>query len=158
LATYLQKVALLNTCCAQVVGTSEGIGRSSVDAKSLVPSHDQFLREGWLISNPSGGTNAYEVSDTGTRTLGRLGIDIAEIRGLRRSFAYACLDWSRASTAHRRRLGSRTPEACCGEEVGRSRAERPYSLSHQIGREGHPYPLGSQALSKRARRQRREDR
>lgn len=59
-----------------------------------VALHDQFLREGWLISNPSGGTNAYEVSDTGTRTLGRLGIDIAEIRGLRRRFAYACLDWS----------------------------------------------------------------
>ena len=59
-----------------------------------VALHDQFLREGWLGSHHGGGADAYEVSPSGTRTLGRLGIDIAEVRGLRRRFAYACLDWS----------------------------------------------------------------
>ncbi len=59
-----------------------------------VALHDQFFREGWLISHPSGGTNNYEVSDSGTRTLSQLGFDLAEVRGLRRKFAYGCLDWS----------------------------------------------------------------
>jgi hypothetical protein len=59
-----------------------------------VTLHDQFLREGWLISDPSSGADAYNLSDTGTRMLDRLGIDIAEVRGRRRRFAYACLDWS----------------------------------------------------------------
>jgi DNA-binding transcriptional ArsR family regulator len=59
-----------------------------------VALHDQFLREGWLISNPADGADAYQVSCTGARTLDRLGIAIAEVQGLRRRFAYACLDWS----------------------------------------------------------------
>jgi DNA-binding transcriptional ArsR family regulator len=61
---------------------------------AAVALHDQFLQEGWLVSHPSDGADAYNVSDAGTRTLGRLGIDVAEVRGLRRRFAYACLDWS----------------------------------------------------------------
>ncbi len=59
-----------------------------------VALHDQFLGERWLVPNSMGGFNAYEVSSSGTRTLGRLGIDIDEVRGCRRRLAYACLDWS----------------------------------------------------------------
>jgi DNA-binding transcriptional ArsR family regulator len=59
-----------------------------------VALHDQFLREGWLISHASDEPDAYEVSDIGMSTLIRLKIDVAELRALRRRFAYACLDWS----------------------------------------------------------------
>lgn len=56
--------------------------------------HDHFLGEGWLISELDGEGNAYAVSDAGVRTLGRLGIQVAAMRGLRRRLAYGCLDWS----------------------------------------------------------------
>jgi DNA-binding transcriptional ArsR family regulator len=56
--------------------------------------HDYFLAEGWLISESNGDANAYDVSHAGTKTLTRLGIDLADIRRLRRRFAYGCLDWS----------------------------------------------------------------
>ncbi len=56
--------------------------------------HDHFLQEGWLTSDLDGKGNAYDVSDAGARTLGRLGIQVANMQGLRRRFAYGCLDWS----------------------------------------------------------------
>lgn len=59
-----------------------------------VAMHDRFIEEDWLVSHVGGGATAYEVTDSGARTLFRLGIDVAEMRGLRRRFAYGCLDWS----------------------------------------------------------------
>jgi DNA-binding transcriptional ArsR family regulator len=55
---------------------------------------DQFLRERWLMRDPSHGADAYKLSNTGAVTIASLGIDVAEIKGLRRRFAFACLDWS----------------------------------------------------------------
>lgn len=56
--------------------------------------HDQLHRQGWVISDPSNGPNAYKLSGIGEKELNRLGIDIAQARSLRRKFAYACIDWS----------------------------------------------------------------
>ncbi len=52
-----------------------------------VSLHDRFQALGWL----SGG---YEVTDEGSRGFPALGIDIEAALGLRRRFAYACVDWS----------------------------------------------------------------
>ena len=59
-----------------------------------VALHDQFVGEGWLVSNLGEQGNAYNVSDAGARTLGRLGIHVADMQGSRRRFAYGCIDWS----------------------------------------------------------------
>ncbi len=56
--------------------------------------HERFVQEGWIVSDPIRGANAYEVSETGAKMLDQLDIDLAEVRGIRRRFAYACLDWS----------------------------------------------------------------
>jgi len=59
-----------------------------------VALHDQFLRERWLISDPSSGNEAYNITRSGMKTLQHLGIDVTPARALRRRLAYACLDWS----------------------------------------------------------------
>ena len=56
-----------------------------------VSLHDRFKELGWLMESR---TDAYELTPAGTTGLEALGIDLAEIRALRRRFAYACLDWS----------------------------------------------------------------
>jgi DNA-binding transcriptional ArsR family regulator len=59
-----------------------------------VALHDQFLRERWLVSDGGSGSDAYQLSDAGTQRLEWMGIDLEEVRSLRRRFAYPCLDWS----------------------------------------------------------------
>jgi len=60
-----------------------------------VAIHDRFLVMGWLSSRGANGhDNGYEVTPTGAKAFGALEIDVAAIRGLRRRFAFACLDWS----------------------------------------------------------------
>jgi DNA-binding transcriptional ArsR family regulator len=56
-----------------------------------VALHDRLLALGWLRDVES---DRYELSDSGIHALTQLGIDVAALRGLRRRFAYACLDWS----------------------------------------------------------------
>lgn len=46
---------------------------------------------GWL--SPSG-KQGYALTSEGARALERIGIDVETARGLRRRFAYPCLDWS----------------------------------------------------------------
>lgn len=57
-----------------------------------VALHDRLQALGWLRDGRQ--SDQYELSEQGIEGLGRLGIDIQEIRSLRRRFAYACLDWS----------------------------------------------------------------
>jgi DNA-binding transcriptional ArsR family regulator len=59
-----------------------------------VSLHDHFLREQWLVHNESVGADAYELSSLGARELERMGIDLSQTGGLRRRFAFPCLDWS----------------------------------------------------------------
>jgi len=58
-----------------------------------VSLHDRFNALGWLSAG-TGTDNAYDVTPAGAKALETLGIDIEEIRALRRRFAYACVDWS----------------------------------------------------------------
>jgi DNA-binding transcriptional ArsR family regulator len=52
-----------------------------------VSLHDRFQALGWL-------SDEYEPTPGGTKAFAALGIDLDRTRGLRRRFAYACLDWS----------------------------------------------------------------
>lgn len=56
-----------------------------------VALHDRLWQLGWLREMPG---DLYALSDSGTEGLTRLGIDVDALRGLRRRFAYGCLDWS----------------------------------------------------------------
>jgi hypothetical protein len=53
--------------------------------------HNHFKGSGWISAH---GDAAYEVTPKGTKQFAALGIDLAEIRSMRRKFAYPCLDWS----------------------------------------------------------------
>jgi DNA-binding transcriptional ArsR family regulator len=56
-----------------------------------VALHDRLRTLGWLRDVEG---DRYDLSDAGLEGLTRLGIDVPALRGLRRRFAYACLDWS----------------------------------------------------------------
>jgi DNA-binding transcriptional ArsR family regulator len=56
--------------------------------------HDRFHALGWFSADSKGRDNAYDLSIDGTKTLQKLGIEVEEIRKLRRRFAYPCPDWS----------------------------------------------------------------
>jgi DNA-binding transcriptional ArsR family regulator len=49
--------------------------------------HDRFQQLKWL-------TDSYDLTAEGVTVLEGLGVDVEEMRRLRRRFAYACLDWS----------------------------------------------------------------
>jgi len=55
--------------------------------------HDRFNQLKWL-SRPSNENDSYELTPDGEKAVDALGIDVEEMRNLRRRFAYACLDWS----------------------------------------------------------------
>jgi len=57
-----------------------------------VALHDRMKTLGWLEVAKS--DDAYDLTPGGVQGLEALGIDVEETRGLRRRFAYACLDWS----------------------------------------------------------------
>jgi len=52
-----------------------------------VAVHDGLQTLGWI-------TGSYEVTTAGEAALRKLGVDVKDLRGLRRRFAYPCLDWS----------------------------------------------------------------
>ncbi len=54
--------------------------------------HDRLRAMGWLSAPHRNG--CYDVTPKGTGMLAGLGIDVDEMRRLRRRFAFACLDWS----------------------------------------------------------------
>lgn len=59
-----------------------------------VALHDRFKALGWLSAGSNNGGNAYELTLRGAQGFEAFGIGIEVTRGLRRRFAYACLDWS----------------------------------------------------------------
>lgn len=55
-----------------------------------VALHDRFLALRWLSEEDS----AYDLTAAGVKGLEALGVDVDGVRGQRRRFAYACVDWS----------------------------------------------------------------
>jgi DNA-binding transcriptional ArsR family regulator len=58
-----------------------------------VSLHDRFTALRWL-TGPSAADSSYDLAPEGTKGFEALGIDVDATRGLRRRFAFACLDWS----------------------------------------------------------------
>jgi len=59
-----------------------------------VSLHDRFKELKWLSRASSEADDAYDLTPEGVKALEGLGVDVEEMRKLRRRFAYACLDWS----------------------------------------------------------------
>ena len=55
-----------------------------------VALHDRFVAAKWL----SAGRATYELTPAGITTVESLGIELDDVRALRRRFAFPCLDWS----------------------------------------------------------------
>jgi DNA-binding transcriptional ArsR family regulator len=53
-----------------------------------VSLHDRFQALGWL------GPGSHDLTPEGGKAFAKLGIDVDSARGLRRQFAFPCLDWS----------------------------------------------------------------
>lgn len=58
-----------------------------------VALHDRCTARRWLEHGASA-DDAYDLTPAGERAFTELGIDVGTVRGLRRRFAFACLDWS----------------------------------------------------------------
>ena len=54
--------------------------------------HDRFSQLKWL--SHASNSDTYDLTPDGVKAVGAVGIDVEEVRKLRRRFAYACLDWS----------------------------------------------------------------
>ena len=52
-----------------------------------VQLHDRLESAGWISSS-------YDLTATGVQAVEKLGVDVADVRGMHRRFAFACLDWS----------------------------------------------------------------
>jgi DNA-binding transcriptional ArsR family regulator len=74
------RLRLARTCYDHMAGT---VG---------VLLHDRFKALGWLSARSKDG--AYDLSLEGTTAFERLGVDVRQVRSMRRRFACACLDWS----------------------------------------------------------------
>lgn len=59
-----------------------------------VAVHDRMTALGWLTRHEAGRAVTYDLSADGIRAFDALGVDLEAARGLRRRFAFACLDWS----------------------------------------------------------------
>jgi len=59
-----------------------------------VSLHDRFKDLKWLSRASNGPDDAYDLTPEGVKAFADLGVDVEEMRKLRRRFAYACLDWS----------------------------------------------------------------
>lgn len=55
-----------------------------------VGMHDFMMLHGWLVADDG----AYQLSTEGSAALEQLGLDVDQVRTLRRRFACSCLDWS----------------------------------------------------------------
>jgi DNA-binding transcriptional ArsR family regulator len=93
-----ERLRVARTCYDHIAGT---IG---------VTLRERFTTLGWLAAQPSGGEETYEVSSSGASAFASLGIDLGAVRGLRRRFAFGCLDW----TERRYHLGGSLGAAVLG--------------------------------------------
>lgn len=59
-----------------------------------VALRDRFATLGWMAIASSGGDETYALTPSGVSSFLSLGIDVEAARGLRRRFAFGCLDWT----------------------------------------------------------------
>jgi DNA-binding transcriptional ArsR family regulator len=59
-----------------------------------VALHDRMLELDWFATEAAGDDTLYALRPHGEEALGSMGIDVQQLRTLRRRFASQCLDWS----------------------------------------------------------------
>jgi DNA-binding transcriptional ArsR family regulator len=59
-----------------------------------VTLHDRLTALGWLVTDKTGGDQAYRLTPQGAAALEILGVDLEGAGPARRRFAFGCLDWS----------------------------------------------------------------
>jgi DNA-binding transcriptional ArsR family regulator len=59
-----------------------------------VSLRDRFAALGWLTISSTGEEETYELTPRGESSLSVLGVNVEAARGLRRRFAFGCLDWT----------------------------------------------------------------
>lgn len=74
-----QRLRAARTCYDHMAGTV------------AVALHDRFEQLGWLATTSA---LTYDLTSRGEQAMAALGLDIGAMRGLRRRFAYGCVDWS----------------------------------------------------------------
>jgi DNA-binding transcriptional ArsR family regulator len=100
--------------------------------------HDRFMASRWLTEEAADG--AYEVTAAGSAALEAIGIDVSAMRGLRRRFAFACLDWSERRSHLAGALGAALLELLLRRRwVGREPGSRALNVT----------PSGRRELAKR---------
>lgn len=99
------RLAAARTCYDHMAGTL------------AVALHDRMLERGWLRG---AGGDAYDLTGEGTKALSAAGVDVSASRGMRRRFAFACLDWSE----RRPHLGGALGAALLGAALSRRWVER----------------------------------
>ena len=77
-----ERLRAARTCYDHIAGT---IG---------VALRDRFAALGWLTIASTGEQETYELTTGGVNSLTALGINVDAARGLRRRFAFGCLDWT----------------------------------------------------------------
>lgn len=104
-----------------------------------VTLHDHFLASRWLrpargSNAPARASNAYDLTPSGADALASLGLDLDAARGLRRRFAYACLDWSERRPHLGGALGAALLDLACSKRwVMREYDSRALSIT-RLGR------------------------
>ena len=76
-----------------------------------VQLHDHFVAAGWLI-----GEGTYQLSPSGEKVMGELGIDLPALHAQRRRFACGCLDWSMRRPHLAGALGAALLHSAIGKE------------------------------------------
>jgi DNA-binding transcriptional ArsR family regulator len=105
-----------------------------------VALHDRLVALEWIVRRASPeAADAYELTESGTQALGRLGIDAETLRHSRRRFAFGCLDWSE----RRAHVGG-----AVGSELLRVALDRRWVVRERIGRALTVTPAGSRELAK----------
>jgi DNA-binding transcriptional ArsR family regulator len=59
-----------------------------------VSLHDRLKTMGWLSAGSTSSDHSCDLTPRGIRAFKALGVDVDEVRRLRRQFAFECLDWS----------------------------------------------------------------
>src|SRR5262245_56497164 len=104
-----------------------------------VALNDRFLDLAWL-SPAARDDDAYDLSNSGTKALEAIGVDVEAARARRRRFAYACVDWSERRPHLGGALGAALLDAALRRRwVGQDDDSRALSV----------HPAGVQELSRR---------
>lgn len=107
-----------------------------------VALYDRFVALGWLAAPARGRDGARELTASGARAFGALGIDLDALQRSRRRFAFDCVDWSERRPHLGGALGAAVLDTALGRRwVSRARDSRALNVT-ALGRREFPARFG----------------